>query len=396
MGKSPNRVTKRTQVRSGLYIYQTPRSPYWYAKVWIPAQQRYFTKSTKETDKLEARDVAIAFADKTMSTLGHVERNPKATRFETYADKFDAYMRSSLGEQSRKYLDYHNMLYRKGDGVVAYFADFQVSKINAGTMRDYLSHLDSTRDKPLAGTSKKKHLMALRAVLRMAFEDEVIERVPDPPAVKTSDKPRTALTDQQYKEFIRAANRCIERGDVVSGMTMTHHHVHVFRFIVHSFVRPTTGELFGLRHRDIQVKTKPPRLEMVIRKGKTGLREAFTMPFAVAIYKSIVGSEEQRKALADEYVFLPNYPKRDYARTALSRIFRHILREAGLDKEEDNLVMYSLRHYAFQKRIRDSHAKVDINTLAKNAGTSVDMLERFYLSKMTPSPEIIEEFQRNG
>lgn len=74
MGNRPNRVTKQKQVRSGLYLYQTPRSPFWYAKVWVPSQQRYFTKSTKEKDRLEATEVAIAFADKTMSKLGHVER----------------------------------------------------------------------------------------------------------------------------------------------------------------------------------------------------------------------------------------------------------------------------------------------------------------------------------
>jgi hypothetical protein len=57
-------------------MYLTPRSPYIYAKVWLPSQQRYFTRSTKETDWPDAREIAIAFADKTFSKLGHVERNP--------------------------------------------------------------------------------------------------------------------------------------------------------------------------------------------------------------------------------------------------------------------------------------------------------------------------------
>lgn len=396
MGNSPNRVTKQKQVRSGLYLYQTPRSPFWYAKVWVPSQQRYFTKSTKEKDRLEATEVAIAFADKTMSKLGHVERNPKATRFETFADKFDTNLRASLGKEHRKYRDYHTTLYRAEDGVVAYFGDMQVRKITTGTMRDYLAFLDGSRTKPLTGSTKKKQLMALRAVLQMAFDDEVIERVPDPPRITVVDKPRTAFTDHQYRDFIKAANRCIKRGDVVSGIKMTQQHIHAFRFIVHSFVRPTVGELFHLLHRDIQVKTKPTRLEMVIRKGKTGLRESFTMPFAVAIYQSIVGSKERREELADQFVFFPEYANRNYARTAMSRMFLHVAREAGLDKHGEKFTTYSLRHYALQKRVRDSHSRVNINLLAKNAGTSVEMLERFYLSKMTPSPEIIAEFQSNG
>lgn len=396
MATSPNRVTKQKQLRSGLFLYQTPRSPFWYAKIWVPSQQRYFTKSTKETDRLEATEVAIAFADKTLSTLGTVERNPKATRFETYADKFDANMRASLGAKSRKYLDCHSTLHRPGDGVVAYFGDMQVSKITAGSMRDYLANMDANWAKPLSGSTKKKQLMILRAVLRMAFEDEVIERVPDAPKIMAKDNPHTAFTNSQYKAFICAANACAKRGDVVSDMPMTQHHVHVFRFIFHSFVRPTTGELFHLRHRDIQIKSNPPRLEMVIRKGKTGLRESFTMPFAVAIYQIVAGSEAERLARADQYVFFPDYPNRDYPRRAMSRVFLHVIREAGLDKLDEKFSTYSQRRYAVQKRVRDSKSKLNINLLAKNAGTSVEILERFYLSKMSPSAEIIAEFQSNG
>lgn len=403
MAKSPNRITKQKQVRSGLYLYQTPRSPFWYAKVWVPSQQKYFSKSTKETDRLEATQAAINFADKTLSTIGTVERNPKATRFETYADRFDANLRASVGNKSRKYIDYHNTLYRHNDGLIAFFGDMQIKTINTGKMRDYLHDLDIKRDKPLSGSTKKKHIMVLRAVMRMAFEDEQIERVPDPPKIMTKDNPRTAFTDSQYKQFIRAANTCVKQGDKVSGISLTQHHVHIFRFIVHTFVRPTTGELFFLRHRDIQIRSNPPRLEMVIRKGKTGLRESFTMPFAVAVYKSILRENappdasisQIKENLADEFVFMAEYDNRAYARTALSRIFLHFLRAAKLDQLEESFSTYSLRHYALQKRVRDSKSKVNINLLAKNAGTSVEMLERYYLSKMAPSPEIIAEFQRN-
>ncbi len=394
-GNDKFQIVKQKQIRSGLYVYKTNRSPYWQAKVWIPSQRRYFTKSTKETNQLDAWDVAIAFADKTFSTVGHIQRNPKATRFETYADRFDREMRAAEGQTSRKYRDYHGMLYRRKDGIVHFFGDMQVAEIKSGTMRDYLGALDQARSKSLAGGTKKKHVMAIRAVLRMAFEDEVIERVPDSPKIQTKDRPRTAFNDSQYKAFMRASHTCVARGDVVSGIKLTHHHVHIFRFIVNSFVRPTAGELFYLKHRDIQIRSHPPRLEMIIRKGKTGLRESFTMPFAVVIYKSVAGYEEQRQKKMDQYVFMPEYDNREYARTAMSRIFSHILKEAGLHQADDKFTTYSLRHYALQKRVRDSRSKVNINLLAKNAGTSVEMLERFYLSRMTPSPEIIAEFQSN-
>jgi hypothetical protein len=58
--------------------------------------------------------------------------------------------------------------------------------------------------------------------------------------------------------------------------------------------------------------------------------------------------------------------------------------------DEKKLSPYSLRHYALQSRLRSSNGKVNIYTLAKNAGTSVDQLERFYLKNMAPTKEMIE------
>jgi hypothetical protein len=53
--------------------------------------------------------------------------------------------------------------------------------------------------------------------------------------------------------------------------------------------------------------------------------------------------------------------------------------------------MYSLRHYAIRIRLEKSKGKVNIFLLAKNAGTSVNQLERFYLKYM----ELTEEERQN-
>jgi hypothetical protein len=53
--------------------------------------------------------------------------------------------------------------------------------------------------------------------------------------------------------------------------------------------------------------------------------------------------------------------------------------------------MYSLRHYAIRIRLEKSKGKVNIFLLAKNAGTSVNQLERSYLKYM----ELTEEERQN-
>jgi transcriptional regulator GlxA family with amidase domain len=47
-------------------------------------------------------------------------------------------------------------------------------------------------------------------------------------------------------------------------------------------------------------------------------------------------------------------------------------------------------------RIVLSEGKVDIYTLAKNAGTSVDQIERFYTKHLPISPEMAKNLQRFG
>ena len=50
--------------------------------------------------------------------------------------------------------------------------------------------------------------------------------------------------------------------------------------------------------------------------------------------------------------------------------------------------LYSLRHTAICMRLVNSHGQVNIYTLAKNAGTSVDQIERFYARHLPMTPEM--------
>jgi hypothetical protein len=52
--------------------------------------------------------------------------------------------------------------------------------------------------------------------------------------------------------------------------------------------------------------------------------------------------------------------------------------------------LYSLRHTAICMRLILSGGQVNIYTLAKNAGTSVDQIERFYASRLPLSKELVK------
>ncbi|MGB1388297.1 MAG: integrase, partial [Paracoccaceae bacterium] len=375
---SKNQVSKLKHIRSGLAVYQTGRSPFWQLRLWDNNAKRYVRRSTKETSRLEAIEAAEEFADSYRRKADPNQVVRKDRSFEAYAKKFDAFNKAK-GGNPRSYSDAHKIHYREGDGLISYFGKYDVGKITSGEMRDFLVHLDSRREQPLANSTKAKQCMMVRQVLRPAFEDGLIDCIPEAPQLKTVDKPRVTFTEREYKKLMTVARQCAEQGDIVRGVMMTHEHVHMFSFVVHSFLRSTEKELFGLRHGDVEMKSNPTHLVMSVHGGKTGFRKAATLRFAVLLYKSTFMPFTTPDP--DEYVFMPEYANRATAVSTARRIFNHVLDKAGIkfDSNGNARSPYSLRHFALQSRLRSSKGKVNIYWLAKNAGTSVEQLERFYL-----------------
>ena len=58
--------------------------------------------------------------------------------------------------------------------------------------------------------------------------------------------------------------------------------------------------------------------------------------------------------------------------------------------------MYSLRHTAICMRIVLSEGQVNIYNLARNAGTSVGQIERFYAKHLPLSAELARNLQSFG
>lgn len=400
-GKSLNTKKQIKHLRRGLSIYKTGRSPFWHARIYDRAKKGYVVRSTKETSRLDAAEVAeeILADVKSKQNTNHAEERSRS--FERYAHVLSEMTRVQKKGARNKYAfsDEYKILYRETDGVVSYFGKYDVGKITSGMVRDYLVFLDKRRDKPLAPSTKAKQCMMIRKVLMVALEDGVIDIIPPMPKQRTKDVPRVAFTGAEYKKLITTARTIAAEGKTkVRGVLVRPEHVEMWTFMVHAFLRPTTTELFGLRHCDVTQRGKygseedPLHLELEIR-GKTGLRLCATMPRAHFMYRNLVYDLIHFEPT--DYVFMPEYPNRETAVNTARRIFNHFLDVTDLktDKNGDKRSPYSLRHYALQARLRSSKGKVNIYWLAKNAGTSVDQLERFYLKNMALSPEQVRNLQ---
>jgi hypothetical protein len=106
------------------------------------------------------------------------------------------------------------------------------------------------------------------------------------------------------------------------------------------------------------------------------------MEAAVRMYqRRLARNTEMGFGGEEDFVFFPQYSNREYALQTIRRQFEFILKEAKLklDRSGKSRTTYSLRHTALMLRLLNAE-NIDIFMLARNALTSVDQLEGFYLS----------------
>lgn len=121
------------------------------------------------------------------------------------------------------------------------------------------------------------------------------------------------------------------------------------------------------------------------------------MEGAVPVYKRI--KERYPEAKDDYYLFLPNYKNRQIAARIIQRQFNIALEKAGIKHDPFTDIqhsVYSLRHTAICMRIIPSHGQINIFNLAKNAGTSVEQIERFYARNLPMSAEMAKNLEIYG
>jgi len=111
----------------------------------------------------------------------------------------------------------------------------------------------------------------------------------------------------------------------------------------------------------------------------------------VAVYEHLLTEHKARSmGRDDDYLFLPELADRGKALEFLGWQFKHCQALAGVGNNKSNgsaRTLYSLRHTAITLRLLYGR-KVDLLTLARNARTSVQMIDRFYASDLSAEMNI--------
>ncbi len=390
------------KVHKGIAIYKTHASPFYFARIRDPRTRKYVVRSTKETSRIRARTAAEELAE---TILNREKAVPKEYSFTYYASRFVAHGTRLVesGERNANYVRTTRVVINNDEwGLVKHFGAMDVRDLRTRHWTEFLNAVGRRRP-DLSGSTRNMLSATFRNVLKQAQADGVIDDVPDTPRQKQKDNPRPffrfhPLVDKERDAYQRLLTTAKESaGTTIRGVTVTDELYDLVLFVTHSFVRPTTTELYSIRHADIQVAENPRRLILTIRNGKTGFRIANTMPAAVTVYQRI--KARNPNAASEDFIFLPDYPNRATAARIIARQFNHVLTTAGIKLDPftgaDHSI-YSLRHTAICMRIILSEGQVNIFNLAKNAGTSVEQIERFYARNLPLSAEMARNLHSFG
>lgn len=395
---------KAIKLYKGLSIYRVKNSPNWMVRAWDRKRKRYLVKSTGQSSSILAKEAAQELAIAMLKSEVPVEVE---YTFKHFAQKLlrKSKLQASNGERSAQYVKTMHWAIVNADwGLLEYFEDHDIRTIRTHHWNEYLNWLNGKRS-DLAPSTKNTLSATFRNVMKIAQEEGVIGDAPQTPRSKLRDNPRpffrfqplVSKKEDAYQKLLKAAKEMAEKEVVIRGVPVTEELYDLILFTVHSFVRPISTELYALTHGDVLVADDPRRLVLTIRNGKTGYRASNTMPGAVSVYERICARSPDRTLQTP--LFLPGYGNRQTAGKIIQRQFGALLTRAGLETDPFNgkaHTLYSLRHTAICMRIINSEGKVNIFNLAKNAGTSVDQIERFYARFLPLSKEMARNLQSFG
>lgn len=268
-----------------------------------------------------------------------------------------------------------------------FFGDIDIKDVTTPKLREFVYWLSV--EKGLKYSSILAILSQGSVVLRKAYEDGIIDRMPHIPRKGQKPAPRPAFTRTGYLRLLQIL-KDVEKGAPViafHGNKVDWELRAIATFMVNSFFRP--GDIFKVQNKHVTIVPKdaegPAYLRIDLPSSKGHHAPIITMPVAVPIYERTVANHRAAGfGKPNDYVFLPSRQNRAYAHEIVRRQFRLVLIHADLLKSSKGVdhTLYSLRHSALTFRLLNAQ-ELDLVTLARAARTSVDMIDRYYASTLT-------------
>ena len=395
-------VTPIANYPTKLRIFQTNASRYWQVRCYL--RGKTYTQSLKTTNKQAAISQAKHFFHiKTAELYGeHIEvREESVPLFKDIVPATLAQQQARVDRDDLTALSLSIFRSRLHNYILPFFGSMVLEKINYQHLTDFVALLTK---KGQSTTSIQQNLVATRKVFNYAHGLNLIRSLPKFPNITIKQHPRGSFTVAEYLSLVRTARRLIgtripsnftvnsRRGEnnldqfAVVSQDMSW----MIRFMINSFMRPS--DIKFLQHKHVTViRAKHIYLRLNLPETKKHDKPIVTLQAAVHVYERLLAWQiSQGHGRPEDYVFLPKQMNRELVLETYRWQFNFMLDQARIGRNVangQNRTLYSLRHSAMTFRLLYGR-RVDLLTLARNARTSVEMVEKFYSSNLSAEMNI--------
>ena len=404
----PSSITAVPGYPNKLAIFKISASKYWQARCWIAG--RTHRRTTKTTSIVQAQRFARWFYESLLidrhspgPQTAHASLSPPlstqshltfgAVAAQLYANEQARADRGEFGKGSlrmlRNRLDSH---------ILPRFAKLLPAAVTYQLLLEFSQYLSSAN----SSTTVSHYIIIVRKILAHAVSIGALDAVPEVPKIKVRSNSRGAFTPSEYWQIIRVARKFrglphpLPKSTIRSVYRIQHKHramapdvAWAIGFMVNSFIRP--GDLAKLKHKHVEVvRSKNTYLRLTLPETKLHNAPIVTLQPAVRIYQQICKHYGPLNlASQNDYLFLPAIKNRQYAMHLLSFMFNWILDHTELKQNANGKPrsLYSLRHSSITFRLLYGRG-IDLVTLARNARTGIEVINKHYASTVTGEQNI--------
>mgnify|MGYP000063536722 FL=1 len=417
----PESITPVPGYPRKLVVFKMAASKYWQVRCWISGKT--YKRSTQSQSLRVAQSFARGFYEQLLAqshgfgqagTQGVVSRDsstsivqqrddqtPNISHQHTFAalaaQMFSAEQaRVERGEFTRGSLMV--LRNRLDSHLLPRWGTLPIAEIGYREIMEFVDFMSKAK----SSTTISQYIIAIRKVFHHAVRVGALDKLPEFPKIKIKTASRGAFTPTEYWRILRTARKL--RGQphpdsrralrksyklIYSDYCMPPDLAWAVGFMVNSFIRPS--DLKTLKHRHVEVvRGKNTYLRLTLPETKKHDAPIVTLFPAVRIYREIVKYQQPRgKANPNDYLFLPELRDRNYALNVLSLMFNWVLAVTGYKQNAHGQPrsMYSLRHSAITFRLLYGQG-IDLLTLARNARTSVEVINNHYASTVSGEQNI--------
>jgi hypothetical protein len=412
----PETITRIPGYPRKLVIFKIPASSYWWVRYY--ADKHIYKRTTKTESKREALEAAKRFYDDINFRMrgGNFEGIPSdvnAAEVVPFRKVCKLLLESEQAKVDRKQqaeLTLKNSELRFDKLILPFFGHMDILTINYKVLDEFLQKISKLEPK-LSVSTVSNYMGLVRKVLQHGARHGYLEHLPEFPKVGVEDRPRGWFNVGEYKTitkvskqlagkrmewrydgeaeestyFCEVGGRLGPNDRLIKRYEMTKDLPDLIVFMVNSYIRPT--DIRNMQHRHVEIiRREWTYLRLTLPPSKGHSFPITTMPWAVKVYERICRRQELelgRPVKPDDYVFMTQAKSRDNAMKKLAKQFDILLSITNLKVSNigEPRTMYSLRHSCIMFRLMFGRA-VDTLTLARNARTSPEMIDRFYAAPL--------------